>query len=99
MNFAAAQFLHGDLFAQNLFDYGRAGNKHLTRLFHHNDEIGKRRGIRTYTDAGTHDSGNLGDGTGSDTVFKENFPDRGGDRKSFLNSSSGGVPEANDGNP
>jgi len=64
----AAQFLGGnDLVGHGLHHIG-AGDEHVARVAHHEDEIGHGRRVHIAAGAGTHDHRDLWDDAGGDDV-------------------------------
>src|SRR5215475_102705 len=93
MDFGAAQLLHRHCLSQYLFDDGRPSNEHLAAVLDHENKISQSRRIGADTDAGPHNSGNLRNAAGGNTIFEEDLADGRGDRKAFLDSGSRGIVE------
>src|SRR5215470_2460217 len=93
MDFGAAQLLHRHCLSQYLFDDGRPSNEHLAAVLNHENKISQSRRIGADTDAGPHNSGDLWNAAGGNTIFKKDLADRCGDRKAFLDSRSRGIVE------
>lgn len=56
---SSTQFLKGDFFVGDRLDHVRAGDEHVGRLFHHDDEIGDGRTVNGATGAGAENQGDL----------------------------------------
>src|SRR5215468_11756312 len=93
MDFGAAQLLHRHCLSQYLFDDGRPSNEHLAAVLDHENKISQSRRIGADTDAGPHNSGNLRNAAGGNTIFKKDLANGRGDRKAFLDSRSRGIVE------
>src|SRR5262245_41015714 len=93
MYFSATQLFHCHRFTQHLFDDGWPSNEHLAAVLDHENKISQSRRIGADTDAGPHNSGNLRNATGGNTIFEEDLADRCGDREAFLDSGSRGIVE------
>ena len=74
MGHGAAQGLEADLLPGDALDDVRAGDEHVRRVLHHEDEVGHGRGVDRAPGGGSHDGGDLGDHARGDGVAIENLP-------------------------
>ena len=67
----AAKLVNSDVLAGYRFCHFRAGNKHITGVFHHHGEIGEGRRVYRATCTGTKNSGDLRYNPGCFNIFLE----------------------------
>ncbi len=73
VNFGAAEGILGHIFAGNGLHYLRAGKEHIGDSFGHDGEVGEGGRINGTAGAGTENSRNLGNYTGSEDIALENL--------------------------
>ena len=84
----AAQFLLGhDLVGDGLHHVG-AGDEHVARILHHEDEVGHRRRIDRAARAGAHDQADLRDHAGGEHVALEDLGIAGEAGDAFLDAGA-----------
>ena len=95
----AAEFFGGhDLVGDGLHHVG-AGDEHVARVLHHEDEVGHRRRIDVAAGAGAHDDGDLRDHARGDDVAAEHVGIAGERSDAFLDARAAGVVEPDDRRP
>ena len=92
----AAQFLGGDDLVGHGLHHVRAGDEHVARVAHHEDEIGHRRRIDVAAGARPHDHRNLRDDARGDDVALEHLAVAAERRHAFLDAGAAGIEQADD---
>ena len=97
MGIRSAQILRRDLLARGGRYHRGTGDKHLTLLFHHDNQVRQGGGVDRAARAGTHDDGDLRDTSGRAGVAVENLPIAGQGVHRLLNAGAAGVAQAHHG--
>ena len=92
---AAELFRRHGLVGDGLHDV-RAGDEHIARVAHHEDEVGHRRRIDVAAGAGAHDHGNLRNDAGGQHIALEHLAIAAERRDAFLDARAAGVEKADD---
>ena len=92
----AAELLRGDHLVGHGLHHVRAGDEHVARVAHHEDEVGHRRRIDVAAGARPHDDADLGNDARGDDVALEHLAvaAQGGD--ALLDAGAAGVEQADD---
>ena len=92
----AAELLGGDDLVGHGLHHVGAGDEHVARVAHHEDEIGHRRRIDVAAGARAHDDGNLRDDARGDDVALEHLAVAAERRDAFLDARAAGIEQADD---
>ena len=92
----AAEFLGGHGLVGDGLHHVRAGDEHVARVAHHEDEVGHRRRIDVAARAGAHDQRNLRDDAGGEHVALEHLAIAAERRDALLDARAAGVEQADD---
>ena len=92
---AAERFLRHVLVRDRLDDVG-AGDEHVARLLHHDDEVGDRRRVDRAAGARAHDRGDLRHHAGGERVAQEDVGVAAERHHAFLDARAAGVVQADD---
>ena len=96
MHRGAAELFGGDDLVGHRLHHVGAGDEHVARVAHHEDEIGHRRRIDIAAGARTHDHGNLRNDARGDDVALEHLAIAAERRDAFLDAGAAGVEQADD---
>ena len=99
MHRGAAELFGGDDLVGHRLHHVGAGDEHVARVAHHEDEIGHRRGIDVAAGAGAHDHRDLRDDARGDDVALEHLAVAAERRHAFLDAGAAGVEQADDRRP
>ena len=92
----AAEFFVGDDLVRHGFHDLGAGDIHVARILHHEDEVGHRRRIDVAARARAHDDADLRDDAGGEDVALEDIGVAGERFHALLNARAAGVENADD---
>ena len=92
----AAEFLGGHRLVGHRLHHVRAGDEHVARVAHHEDEVGHRRRIDVAAGARPHDQRNLRDDAGREHVALEHLAIAAERRDALLDARAAGVEQADD---
>ena len=92
----AAEFLGRHRLVRHRLHHVRAGDEHVARVAHHEDEVGHRRRIDVAAGAGPHDQRNLRDDAGGQHVALEHLAIAAERRDALLDAGAAGVEKADD---
>ena len=93
MGDGAAQFLLRHRLVRHRFHHFRAGDEHVRRILHHEDEVGHRRRIHRAAGAGSHDQRHLRNDTRGQHVALEHLGIAGKRGDALLDARSAGIVE------
>ena len=96
MHGSAAELLGGDDLVGHRLHHVRAGDEHVARVAHHEDEIGHRRRVDVAAGARPHDHGNLRNDARGDDVALEHFAVAAERRHALLDAGAAGIEQADD---
>ena len=96
MNRGAAELFGGDDLVGDGLHHVRAGDEHVARVAHHEDEIGHRRRIDVAAGARAHDHRNLRNDARGDDIALEHFAVTAERGDAFLDAGATGVEQADD---
>ena len=99
MHGGAAELFGGDDLVGDGLHHVGAGDEHVARVLHHEDEVGHGRRIDVAAGAGAHDDGDLRDHARGDDVAAEHVGIARERRDAFLDARAAGVIEADDRRP
>ena len=92
---SATQLFLGYVFTSNRFYYCGAGNEHFRSVLYHVNEVSQCRAVYSAASRRTHDSGDLRNYAGCNSVFKEDFAVTSQSVNCFLDTSTAGIVQAN----
>ena len=92
----AAQLLGGDGLIGHRLHHVGAGDEHVARVLHHEDEVGHGRRVDVAAGAGSHDHRDLRDDAGGQHVAQEHLAVAAERRHAFLDARAAGVEQADD---
>ena len=92
----AAQFLGGDHLVGDGLHHIGAGDEHVARVAHHEDEIGHRRRIDVAAGARAHDDADLRDDAGREHVALEHLAVAAERGDALLDARAAGIEQADD---
>ena len=99
MHGGAAELFGGDDLVGHGLHHVGAGDEHVARVAHHEDEIGHRRRIDVAAGARPHDHRNLRDDARGDDVAVEHLAITAERRDAFLDARAAGIEQADDRRP
>ncbi len=94
MNGCPAEGFVGDFLVRHGLHHVRAGDVHVRRVLHHEDEVGQRRRIDVAAGARAHDDGDLGDHAGGEDVLHEDVGIAGEAVDAFLDARAARIEDA-----
>ena len=92
----AAELFLGHVFVRDRLDDVGAGDEHVARALHHDDEVGDRRRVDRAAGARPHDRGDLRHDTRRERVAKKDVRVAAERDDAFLDARAAGVVEADD---
>ena len=92
----AAELFLGDVLVRHRLDHVGAGDEHVARLLHHDDEVGDRRRVDGAAGAGAHDRGDLRHHARGERVAEEDVGVAAERDDAFLDARAAGVVQADD---
>ena len=96
MDLRAAELLGRHRLVGHRLHHVRAGDEHVARVAHHEDEVGHRRRIDVAAGARPHDQRNLRDDAGGEHVALEHLAIAAERRHALLDARPAGVEQADD---
>src|SRR5690349_2891239 len=94
VSICAAQLLHRDFFVCHCLNNIWTSNEHVTRIFHHEDEIGHGRRIDRAAGARTHNGRDLRDDARGEDVALKNLTVASKTDYALLNTRTTGIVNA-----
>ena len=96
VHLGAAELLGRDRLVGHRLHHVGAGDEHVARVLHHEDEVGHRRRIDVAAGARTHDDGDLRDDARGQHVAQEHLAVAAERRHALLDARAAGVEQADD---
>ena len=97
MHARAAQLFGRDGLVGDGLHHVGAGDEHVARVLHHEDEVGHGRRVDVAARARPHDDGDLRDDAGGQHVAQEHLAVAAERRHAFLDARAAGIEQADDG--
>ena len=96
VDLGAAQFFRRHGLVGDGFHHVRAGDEHVARVLHHEDEVGHRRRVHVAARARAHDHADLWNDAGRQRIAQEHLAIAAERRDALLDARAAGIEQADD---